>query len=180
MASKRLKLDIACGQNKQDGWTGIDIAEADGVDIVHDLLVTPWPLKDGSVYEAHCSHFVEHLPHDVGQGRDGFFVFFDELYRVLRKGGKCVVIVPHGRSDRGLQDPTHQRYVVAESFLYLSREWREQNRLDHYPVSCDFFADPIGYAEHPYFGGRTDEHRTLGQMFAWNYALDMHVTLTKR
>jgi hypothetical protein len=39
-----MNLDIACGQNKADGWVGIDIAADTHADIVHDLLSFPWPI----------------------------------------------------------------------------------------------------------------------------------------
>ena len=39
-----IQLDIGCGANKQPGFVGIDIRPLDGVDIIHDLEVQPWPL----------------------------------------------------------------------------------------------------------------------------------------
>ena len=76
------KLDLACGQNKQEGFTGIDIAG--NYDIQHDLTVVPWPIAKDSVDETFCSHFVEHIPHYRPEfaGVDGWWVFFNELYRV--------------------------------------------------------------------------------------------------
>ncbi len=51
-----VKLDLACGQNKQEGFTGIDIAG--NYDIKHDLLAVPWPIKPGTKAEhrATCGH----------------------------------------------------------------------------------------------------------------------------
>lgn len=50
------------------------------------------------------------------------------------------VIVPALRSNRAFQDPTHRRFLPSEAFLYLNREWRVANRLDHYRAKCDFVA----------------------------------------
>jgi hypothetical protein len=55
-----VKLDIACGQAKKEGFIGVDIARLPGVDIVHDLEQFPWPFDDNSIEEARCSHYVEH------------------------------------------------------------------------------------------------------------------------
>ena len=64
-----MKLDIACGQNKQKGFTGVDIAPGNGVDIVWDLEQFPWtPFKDNSVEEFYVSHYAEHTK-DLKIGR---------------------------------------------------------------------------------------------------------------
>src|SRR5687767_3667033 len=83
-----LKLDLGCGLNKREGFSGVDVREFPGVDLVMDLR-KPWLWTDESVAEAHCSHFIEHLtaPERIH--------FVNELHRVLVPGGKCQVIVPH-------------------------------------------------------------------------------------
>ena len=50
-----LKLDLGCGQNKQEGFTGVDLY-APWADVKLDLFKFPWPWKDGAVDEIHCSH----------------------------------------------------------------------------------------------------------------------------
>src|SRR3977135_3662669 len=85
-----LRLDFGAGPNTREGFEGVDVLPFDGkVKHVLDLTTTPWPWKDGSVAEAHASHFVEHLtaPQRVA--------FINELYRVLVPGGQCQIIVPH-------------------------------------------------------------------------------------
>ena len=57
-----IKLDIACGQRKQAGYVGIDIAACEGVDVVHNLNHYPWPVEGESVTDAYCSHYIEHIP----------------------------------------------------------------------------------------------------------------------
>lgn len=149
-----LKLDLACGQSCREGFEGVDMFS----DAKHrvNLMKFPWPWADNSVDELHCSHFVEHLPmvHVSREGeyrdvpgstgdRDLFFAFFDECWRVLKPGGLMTVIVPALRSNRAFQDPTHRRFLPSEAFLYLNREWRTMNRLDHYGTTCDFVS-PTG------------------------------------
>ncbi len=148
--SKKLKLALACGQRKPEGFQGVDIAPAKGVDYVVNLLEFPWTqFKDNSVDEIEISHFVEHIPHGDGF-HDPFFQFFDEVYRILKPAkfsaknpniplsGFAVVTSPYYSSMRCWQDPTHQRAISEATFLYLNENWRKENMLDHYPVKCDF------------------------------------------
>ena len=56
------QLDVGCGGNKHGpDWLGIDKRALEGVDIVHDLEVFPWPLEDETVIRAIASHVVEHI-----------------------------------------------------------------------------------------------------------------------
>jgi hypothetical protein len=120
-----IQLDIACGANKQAGFVGMDIQEFPGVDIVHDLMVKPWPLPDGCVLRAMASHIVEHIPKvaiDGGKTRFPFVEFFDEVWRVCRVGGELMVAAPHGYSPGYLQDPTHAAPISEATFMYFTPE----------------------------------------------------------
>lgn len=138
-----LRLDLGAGQSPAEGFEGVDIWR--GSKHVVDLLKFPWPFDDNSVEEIHCSHFIEHIPMEMvphnGKWKDLFFAFFDECYRILVPGGKMRVICPNARCNRAFQDPTHRRFIVAETFGYLWEDWRKANRLDHYNVECNFGAN---------------------------------------
>lgn len=173
-AAEPIKLDIACGQNKQQGYVGVDIAAAPGVDVVHDLTVFPWPFADASASEAWCSHYFEHVP---GRLR---MRWMDEVHRILVPGGKLTVICPYYTSMRAVQDPTHEWPPVCEaSFLYFNAAWRQQNKLDHYPVACDFDFT-FGYAPAPEWANRNEEARSFAIKHYANAVMDLHVVLTKR
>lgn len=198
MATKKVKkeeplwLDIACGQRKgmfdqktgeQDsiGWTGIDVAKTEAADIVHDLNIYPWPFADESVDKARCSHYVEHIPHDIaGYDLDGFILFGNELGRIMKPGGQVEIWTPYYSSRRAFQDPTHRRFICENSFLYFNREWLVGNGLDHYGVTCDFdFA--YGYSfSNPRWATANDEARAGALDNYLNVADDIYVTLTKR
>ena len=189
----RLKLDLACGQKALEGCTGVDL-HAEGMERV-DLMCFPWPWADGSVLEAHCSHFVEHLPMvyvATARGRvpgvsvmpqpgyvDLFLAFFNELHRILTPGGRAKIVVPSCQSTRAFQDPTHRRFLTAASFAYLSKGWREQNGLEHYlGATCEFNVDAV-----PSFdvaeGVRSPEVQARRLAELWNVQVDWHVTLVK-
>jgi len=104
------KLDIASGQNTTPGFKGIDIAG--DADIIHDLNEIPWPIKTNSVEEVVCSHYAEHIPHHrAGWERDGWWRFFDELYRVMKKDATAQFVHPYAMSVRAFWD----RHTFASS-----------------------------------------------------------------
>jgi SAM-dependent methyltransferase len=128
-----LRLDLGCGDNKAAGHIGIDAVKTAAADHVLDLTQTPWPIDAAAVDSIYCSHFFEHL---TGAQR---MAFMDECWRILKPGAQLAIIVPHWSSMRAVQDPTHQWPPVAEtSFLYFNKTWREQNKLAHYAIACDF------------------------------------------
>lgn len=178
---KLLRLDLGAGQSPREGFEGVDIYP--GSVHCHDLFKFPWPWKDDEVDELHCSHFVEHLPMEFvvhnGRRKDMFFAFFDECFRVLKPGGKMLVIVPACRNDRAFQDPTHRRFLNETSWFYLNAEWRGLNKLDHYCVDSDFGFNcvPIIPVEvsllHP-------EAQARRMRESWNVVIDYHVTLESK
>lgn len=117
-----IRLDIGCGQNKQRGFVGMDIFQFEGVDIVWDWNVHPWPLPDESVLTAIASHVVEHIPTVaiIGTGtRLPFIEFMDEVWRILKPGGQFAVVYPHGSSQGFLQDPTHVHAMNEVVWAYF-------------------------------------------------------------
>lgn len=173
---KLLKLDLGCGQNKQPGFTGVDLY-APGVDIRADLFKFPWAWKDNTVDEIFCSHFVEHIPHELR------WAFFEECWRILKLDGTMRVFVPSWKSERAYGDMTHQwPPVTTFFFFYLSKAWREANKLTYgpYDLECNFETQSGPTQILAPFADRTQE----AQVFACNHYLeaypDMWATLTKK
>lgn len=170
-----VKLDLACGQTKREGFIGIDIAPCEGVDIVHDLRVLPWPFEDESVDEVFCSHFLEHL--------DGIerIAFMQELWRVMKVDATATIITPYWSSVRAIQDPTHKWPPIAEnSYLYWNQAWMRTNKLEHYNIKCNFdfgYQIPIG---DPTFAARNDEYKAFANAHYINVGGDIQVLLTRR
>lgn len=184
-----MKLSLACGNNKPEGFIGVDFVDTDSVDVVHNLLEFPWPFEDNSVDEIECSHFVEHIPHG-DDAKDLFFQFFDEVYRVLKPAeyssdnpnipicGFANIVAPYYSSMRCWQDPTHKRAISEANFLYLNKQWREDNRLDHYLVDCDFDFS-YSYAVDQFWGQRNAEMQAFAFKNYINSINDIYVTLIK-
>ena len=180
VAKPLLKLDIGCGKNKKAGFHGVDSIAFEGVDTVFDVSHGTWPWADESVEEVHCSHFVEHLTATQRVH------FVNELNRVLIKGGKCQIIVPHWASNRAYGDPTHQWPPVSEMwFYYLDKTWRATNAphtdSEYNPTgfSCDFTAT-WGYSLHGHLTTRNQEYQQHAIAF-WKEACQNTIaTLVKK
>jgi hypothetical protein len=187
-----VKLNLACGDRAREGYTGVDIVKTTHTDVQHDLLTFPWPFESDSADAVYCSHFVEHIP--MGEtpslswvedgwahhspGKDLFFAFFDEMWRVMKVGAEATIIVPYGASDRAFQDPTHRRFIVPATFVYLNAGWRREQGIAHYNVECDF-ALHIDRVDADEFTLRSDDFKTFARSHYWNSVLDMQATLTK-
>lgn len=171
--SAPFRIDLGCGPNKRENFHGVDALPFDGkVDTVYDLR-KKWPWADGSVDEAHSSHFLEHL-----DGAERVH-FFNELYRVLRVGAKASIIIPSWTSERAYGDPTHKwPPVCGFAFYYLDKAWRAAN-APHVGYTCNFeFVGGNNIA--PQWTGRSQEVQAFAQTHYLNVAQDIHVTLTKR
>lgn len=173
MAKKKVKISLACGQNKPKGFLGVDIVKTKDTDIVHDLTVFPYPFDAKSVDEVECSHFIEHLTGEQ------FMAFMDELYRIMKKGATAQLIAPYYSSMRAVQDPTHRQFISEANFLYYNKEWRINNKLDHYPIKADFDFN-YGYTFDQEWINRNDELRQFALKHYWNVVTDIHVQLTRR
>ena len=167
-----LRLDLGCGPNKKADHIGVDVREFPGVDVVGDLGKGAWPWEADSVDEVHCSHMLEHLswPERV--------FFFNELHRVMKKGAKAVIIIPHWASARYHGDPTHKEPMSEFAFYYLNAEWRKGN-APHTDYTCDFDST-WGYSVHPALQARNPEYQQYALTWFKEAAQDLMATVVKR
>jgi len=143
------------------------------------------PLADNSVDEAHCSHFIEHLTNlDDKWERTHFF---NELYRVLKPGASCSLVLPHWASNRYYGDPTHKEPFSEMGFFYLSKDWR-LSQAPHTDAqitgnpslySCDFEAT-WGYSLHQALQLRNQEYQQNALTFWKEAAQDLVANLKKK
>lgn len=167
-----MKLDLACGQNKRPGFTGVDIAPGEGVDIVHDLETYPWPFKDHSVEEIHISHYAEHVK-DLN-------AFMNEMWRVCEKDAKVSIVGPYYTSIRAWQDPTHVRPLSEATWMYYNKGWREANKLDHYGITADFdLVNAILFFNEPW-NQKSEDARQFAAKHYFNVVSDILVELKAR
>jgi len=171
-----LKLDLGCGsQKKSPEYTGVDISDKCGADVVHDLAQKPWPFGDNSVDEIWSSHFFEHLD---GKQR---IVFMEEVYRILKTGSKITIVTPYWSSMRAIQDPTHAWPPICEaSYAYFNKKWREDSQLSHYEINCDFDFSQYTYLLDGEVSAKGDEFKQLALKHYTNAVLDLQMILVKR
>jgi predicted SAM-dependent methyltransferase len=167
-----VRLDLACGNAKKEGFMGIDISEDTQADVIHDLNKYPYPIADNSVCEIHCSHFIEHVA-DIKK-------FMEECYRILIKGGIFHIIAPYYTSIRAFQDFTHIRPVSENTFVYFNQEWLKQNGLGHYNVKCDFITESIKYIYSSEWKTRSEAAKEWARVHYFNVVSDIDVILRKR
>lgn len=170
---KPLKLDIGCGKNPKEGFTGvdaIDFGQKHVLDVRKGL-----PFKQASVDEIHSSHFVEHLtwPERIN--------FFNEIYRVMKSGATATIITPNWSHECHYGDPTHQAPLSQWYRLYLCKEWRS-SQAPHAPYTCDFplsLQTCIGTLE-PHIQTRNPEVQQEFCRSQINATRDLIVTFKKR
>lgn len=169
-----MKLDLGCGKKKKEGFFGVDSHSFEGVDAVVNLGEDMWPWENDFIEEAHCSHMLEHL---TPKQR---IHFANELWRVLKKGGKASIITPHYASVRAYGDLTHEwPPVVSFWYLYLNAEWRKENAPHNTGYLCDF-DHSYGFGLHPSVQARNQDYQNYAVIHLLEGAQDLHVTLTKR
>ena len=140
-----LRLDLGCGYVKPAGYVGLDdlrgvgglegqLPSRDGgPDLLLDLNADPYPFEDGSVAEVRSRHFLEHSLLDH---------VFQESYRLLRRGGRFVAIVPYANSADGLS-PGHSVFLT-ERFFHHNPTFQERFAIDRisYRQSDEWLAWP--------------------------------------
>jgi SAM-dependent methyltransferase len=178
--ASELRLDFGCGPNPREGFIGVDRIKFPKVDIVMNIGEDKWPWKNDSVDEAHASHFIEHLD---AQER---IHFVNELFRVLKPGGKFTMITPHWCSNRAYGDLTHKWPPVSEMWsFYLSEEWRLANAphtdIQFNPNGYDCNFDAVGgYSMRQDLLTMNDDRRNFSLQNYKEVCLDTITYLTKR
>jgi len=115
-------LDVGCGDKKATGAVGIDCRVLDGVDLVHDLDQTPWPLPDSSFDLILCSHVIEHTA-DIP-------AFLREVHRVGAPGARVRIETPHFSSLDSWTDPSHRHHLSLRSFNFFTEDgYLHQGRI---------------------------------------------------
>jgi SAM-dependent methyltransferase len=126
-----MRLNLGCCDTKFHGFLGVDVCGP--ADIIADLRES-WPWPDSSVEEVIARDVFEHLPDKRHT--------MNELWRVLKPGGKATLQIPHATlGDGGHCDPTHVSYWTTSDFEYYTPGIAERERFRnsaYYGVKADF------------------------------------------
>jgi predicted SAM-dependent methyltransferase len=127
-----VRIDLGCGNAKQDGYIGLDYVEGPQVDHVLDLTRDQYPFDDHSVDAVFSAHFLEHIeePNHV----------FSEIGRICRDGARIEFWTPYA--------------FTNEAFLYGHLHFLTEEPWMHFCVSHrDVFLGMLG--------GRWQLHRIV-------------------
>ena len=100
-------LDLGCGKSKRVGSIGVDFNARVNPDIVHDLNKFPYPFENDFFDEIYLDNCLEHLNEVIA--------VIEELFRILKPGGKVKIIVPYFRSLWAFGDITHKNFFTVRS-----------------------------------------------------------------
>lgn len=105
------QIELGCGLHKNEGYFGVDRVALEGVDLVHDLNVRPWPLEDECGLAVIAHQTLEHL-HDL-------IATMTEIWRICQADAWVEIVVPYYASAGAHGDPTHCHTFSETSFLYF-------------------------------------------------------------
>ena len=104
-------IDLGCGIKKTPGAIGVDTNTSINPDVMHDLNKFPYPFEDGYSDTVVLDNTLEHLNEPMK--------VLEEVNRILKDGGECIISVPYFRSKYAFCDPTHVKFFTFESLRYF-------------------------------------------------------------
>jgi len=104
-------LDVGCGRNKHPGAIGIDRIAGTAADVLCELDSYPYPFQDGSFDQVRAIHVIEHVGDVIRT--------MEEFHRLLRAGGRAVIVTPHYTDFSSFCDPTHRWHLNSFSLRYF-------------------------------------------------------------
>jgi SAM-dependent methyltransferase len=112
------------------------MAALPGVDVVYDLENVPLPFKDEQFDEIRCDAVLEHIE---------YIPVLKDLFRILKKGGKIRIRVPHFTSRNNYRDPTHKKLFSIDTFDFFVEKQTDKD------YCFDFHFSKITYRKIKFF-----------------------------
>lgn len=101
--------NLGCGNKPIEGFINIDYYNTTYCDLNMNLE-EPMPLESNSADLIFADNVFEHI--------DKILQLIQECHRVLKPGGRLIVIVPYFKSKFAFVDPTHRHFFTLSSFDY--------------------------------------------------------------
>ena len=115
MSLNNRKLDLGCSFHKREGFVGIDILRANGIDIQADACFLPF--KDNAFDEVYSSYALEHI-------QDNLKVI-QELWRVCEHGAIVRLVLPHFSNPAFYDDLTHRHKYSTRTFEHYDHDFHK-------------------------------------------------------
>jgi len=180
----QINLHLGAGTKILSNYINHDIAPLDGIDVVHDLNIYPWPWADNSIDSILAIDLIEHL--------DNFLSVMAEIHRILKPGGILTLKVPYWNSVYAHADPTHKRGFHEFTFHFFDPDSHWCKQRPYYTntrfkiIEEHFVILPFApYMKIPFLGFISIRNSFAKRMFGFfgnlfsNIILDLHYKLVK-
>lgn len=137
-----MKINLGAGSEPEKGWVNLDWIPGPGIDVIHNLLETPWPFPNECADEMLARDVLEHMPNFTDDKQSTPIAFIEESHRILIPGGKLFMTVPHWQSRNLWIDPTHVRGYDELSLDYFDPS-KELGQFYGYYSKCKFRVSSI-------------------------------------
>lgn len=107
-------VNIGCGRDYKPGYINTDISRDTKADLYFDIRKDRFPWDDETVPEIYISGVLE----QIGDNEQLIHAM-NECHRVLKTGGRMIVVVPNAKFSIAHQDPMDVRKFTAETFPYF-------------------------------------------------------------
>lgn len=178
------KLNLGAGKDIRRDYVNHDIADIDGIDVVHNLNDFPWPWGEDRFDEIIALDVLEHL--------DEFFPVMEEMYKILKPSGIVKIKVPYWNSAFCHMDPTHKQSIHEMTFHFMDPDKEICQTRDYYTTARFSITDEVfvlipflPYFPIPFIGKIRVRGKILkriigffGNLFS-NVILDLEITLKK-
>ena len=178
------KLNLGSGNKIKVDYLNLDFKQSDGVDLVHDLNIYPWPINDSTFSEVLAENVIEHL--------DDFISTMEEIYRISSDNAKIKISVPYWNSSFAYIDPTHKKSFHELTFSFFDPESGYCKERPYYTkarfklVSYSYLISPFSpYFTIPFFKDVEIKNKILkkivgliGNLFS-NIILELRVELRR-
>ena len=133
-------LDLGCGTTPQNPYNkpnvyGIDIRDdaqkllaSRGVVMRKaNLVIEPIPFEDNYFSSVSAIDFFEHIPRQIYAGNSNEIIYpfinlMNEIWRVLKPGGRLLAVTPAYPSPLTFADPTHVNHITVGTHNYFCGE----------------------------------------------------------
>lgn len=109
--ARTIQLNLGCGDQRLDGYIGLDRLPRQGTDLICDLS-QGIPVASGSIDHIYAKSVLEHI--------DDLESLLAEMERVLKPDGTIYIYVPHWRNPFYYSDYTHRQFFGLATFDYFA------------------------------------------------------------
>ena len=182
-----MKIDLGCGVNKKEGFTGVDLIE--DADIQKDMYEYLQTLSDNSVEAVRAYHSLEHL------NKEEFLRVFKEILRVCKNGSRIEVGVPYHSQAVNITNPYHKGYFNEHTFRFFCRDKEDRygvikktslirdysfglwNSANEGSLPGYVRIKQLDYVYLPEFEGKSEEEKEYARLHFNNVVLEMNILL---